>query len=234
MASGNPGHDALLLRALERIEELEGRLSDGGGRQREPIAIIGMGCRFPGADGPDAYWQMLVDGVDAIGEVPADRWDIDAYYDPDPATPGKMSTRFGGFVGRVADFDADVLRALAARDRQPRPAAAAAARGGVGGLRARRHPAARGPVAHRCVRRHQQRRLPGCAGRAGREAIDGYFSSGGTASTASGRLSYFFGLDGALRVAGHRLLVVRRGGAPRGREPAQRRRATSPSSAGST
>ena len=50
----------------------------------EPIAIVGIGCRFPGADGPEAFWRLLRDGVEAIGEVPADRWDVDAYYDPDP------------------------------------------------------------------------------------------------------------------------------------------------------
>ena len=50
----------------------------------EPIAIVGIGCRFPGADGPEAFWRLLRDGLEAVGEVPADRWDVDAYYDPDP------------------------------------------------------------------------------------------------------------------------------------------------------
>ena len=72
----------------------------------EPIAIIGIGCRFPGAKSPEAFWQLLRDGVDAITEVPADRWDIDALYDPNPATPGKMNTRWGGFLKQVDQFDA--------------------------------------------------------------------------------------------------------------------------------
>ena len=72
----------------------------------EPIAIIGLGCRFPGAKDPAAFWQMLRDGVDAIREVPADRFDQKAFYDPDPATPGKMNTRWGGFLDRVDEFDA--------------------------------------------------------------------------------------------------------------------------------
>jgi myxalamid-type polyketide synthase MxaD len=73
--------------------------------KNEPIAIIGIGCRFPGANDPAAFWQLLRDGVDAIREVPADRFDQHAFYDPDPATPGKMNTRWGGFLEQVDQFD---------------------------------------------------------------------------------------------------------------------------------
>ena len=73
--------------------------------KNEPIAIIGIGCRFPGANDPAAFWQLLRDGVDAIREVPADRFDQHAFYDPDPAAPGKMNTRWGGFLGQVDQFD---------------------------------------------------------------------------------------------------------------------------------
>jgi amino acid adenylation domain-containing protein len=72
---------------------------------RDPIAIIGIGCRFPGASNPPAFWTLLRDGVDAIREVPADRWDLSEYYDPDPTAPGKMNTRWGGFLDRVDAFD---------------------------------------------------------------------------------------------------------------------------------
>jgi acyl transferase domain-containing protein/surfactin synthase thioesterase subunit len=72
----------------------------------EPIAIIGVGCRFPGAKNPEAFWQLLCNGVDAITEVPADRWDIDALYDPNPGSSGKMNTRWGGFLEQVDQFDA--------------------------------------------------------------------------------------------------------------------------------
>ena len=74
-------------------------------QQREGIAIIGMGCRFPQADTPAAFWRLLSNGVDAISEVPADRWNIDDLYDPEPVTPGKMNTRWGGFLERVDGFD---------------------------------------------------------------------------------------------------------------------------------
>ena len=71
----------------------------------EPIAIVGIGCRFPGADGPAAFWQLLSSGADATSPVPADRWDADAFYDPDPAAPGTAVTRRGGFLRHVDQFD---------------------------------------------------------------------------------------------------------------------------------
>lgn len=72
---------------------------------REPIAIVGIGCRFPGAKNPEAFWQLLRDGVDAITEVPAQRWDVESFYDPESAAPDKMNTRWGGFLEEVDKFD---------------------------------------------------------------------------------------------------------------------------------
>ncbi|ANI40103.1 type I polyketide synthase [Mycolicibacterium vaccae] len=74
----------------------------------EPIAVVGIGCRFPGGvTGPDSYWHLLENGVDAVTEVPADRWDGDAFYDPDPMAPGRMPTKWGAYLDDVAGFDAD-------------------------------------------------------------------------------------------------------------------------------
>jgi phthiocerol/phenolphthiocerol synthesis type-I polyketide synthase B len=74
----------------------------------EPVAVVGIGCRFPGdVEGPERYWRLLVDGEDAISEVPADRWNADAFYDPDPLAPGRMTTKWGGFISDIARFDAD-------------------------------------------------------------------------------------------------------------------------------
>ena len=67
-------------------------------RTDEPIAIVAVSCRFPGAPNPEAFWELLSGGIDAIREVPEDRFDIDEFYDPDPETPGKIYTRFGGFL----------------------------------------------------------------------------------------------------------------------------------------
>ncbi len=91
----------LLRRSAAKINVLKAELD----KTKEPIAIVGMSCRFPGAPNLDAYWKLLDGGVDAISEVPPDRWDIDAYYDPDPDVAGKMSTRYGGFIGDVDQFD---------------------------------------------------------------------------------------------------------------------------------
>jgi acyl transferase domain-containing protein/acyl carrier protein len=72
----------------------------------EPIAVIGVACRFPGADNPEQFWQSLLSGRDAVTEIPPDRWDVDATYDPDPQAPGKTYSRWGGFLDRVDEFDA--------------------------------------------------------------------------------------------------------------------------------
>ena len=71
-----------------------------------PVAVIGMACRLPnGIDSPDRLWQALLQGEDLITEIPADRWDADEYYDPEPGVPGRSVSRWGGFLDGVADFD---------------------------------------------------------------------------------------------------------------------------------
>ncbi len=73
---------------------------------REPLAIVGIGCRFPGGvSNPEEYWQLLLHGVDAITDVPPDRWNAETYFDEDPAARGKTCQRWGGFVSQVDHFD---------------------------------------------------------------------------------------------------------------------------------
>jgi len=73
-----------------------------------PVAVIGMGCRLPGGiDSPDMLWESLVRGDDLVTEIPADRWDADDYYDPEPGVPGRTVSRWGGFLDDVAGFDAE-------------------------------------------------------------------------------------------------------------------------------
>ena len=126
----------------------------------EPIAIIGMACRFPGAPNLDAFWRLIREGRSAAGEVPADRWNADEFYDPTGETPGKMSVRWAALDRRARPVRSAVLRHHAARSGADGPAAAAAAGSRLGGDGERR-PAGRpaGRHADRRVRRHRRHRL---------------------------------------------------------------------------
>ncbi|MFT4623579.1 MAG: acyl transferase domain-containing protein/NADPH:quinone reductase-like Zn-dependent oxidoreductase, partial [Myxococcota bacterium] len=81
--------------------------ASAGASPDDPIAIVGMACRFPGADSPEAFWQLIHDGVDATSEVPADRWDASAVVDPVPGRPGRTDVLRAGFLADVAGFDAE-------------------------------------------------------------------------------------------------------------------------------
>jgi len=117
MSSGSnpttPDKESAQLSALQKaysiINQLESRLADVE-REREcvqPIAIVGMACRFPGGSvDPGSFWELLHSGRDAVREVPAQRWDVDAIYDSSASTPGKMYSRYGGFIDDMDAFDA--------------------------------------------------------------------------------------------------------------------------------
>lgn len=95
-----------LKQAYLALEKMQAKLEAVERAKHEPIAIVGMGCRFPGgADNPEQFWQLLRDGVDAVTEIPSNRWDVPAYYDADPNMPGKTSARHGAFVRQVDQFD---------------------------------------------------------------------------------------------------------------------------------
>ncbi|QKW05280.1 type I polyketide synthase [Streptomyces sp. NA04227] len=86
-------------RMQRRIEQLESAAS-------EPIAIVGIGCRFPGGVvDTESFWDLLAAGTDAVSEIPADRWDVGTFHSAEPRTPGRMSTRWGGFMDQVDRFD---------------------------------------------------------------------------------------------------------------------------------
>ena len=98
-------------RALLALKQMKSKLEALERAKNEPVAIVGMGCRLPGnVQNPEDFWQLLENGVDAIGEVPQDRWDINAYYEANLNTPGKIYTRYGGFVPNLYDFDAQFFR----------------------------------------------------------------------------------------------------------------------------
>jgi acyl transferase domain-containing protein/NADPH:quinone reductase-like Zn-dependent oxidoreductase/NAD(P)-dependent dehydrogenase (short-subunit alcohol dehydrogenase family)/acyl carrier protein len=80
--------------------------SGSGAGRHEPIAIVGIGCRFPGASGPADLWGLLRHGVDAIGEIPASRFDVEPLLASAPGIPGTIASRWGGFLERIEEFDA--------------------------------------------------------------------------------------------------------------------------------
>jgi acyl transferase domain-containing protein len=184
--------------ALLALKQMQQKLADLEQAKYEPIAVVGMGCRFPGGDNPDAYWQLLENNVDAITEVPPQHWDAKAYYDPNPSALGKICTPYGGFVPNLQEFDASFFR-IAPReaislDPQQRlllevtwealenaAIAADKIQGsqtgvfiGICGI----------DYWHQLLNRHQT-------------TIDAYLTTGNTHSLASGRLSYFLGLTGS-------------------------------------
>ncbi|HEV2130471.1 MAG TPA: polyketide synthase, partial [Longimicrobiaceae bacterium] len=197
----DPGHPTELSpvkRALLELREMRARLEAVERARTEPIAIIGMGCRFPGgATSPDGFWRLLVEGVDAIREIPADRWDLDAYFADDPAAPGKMTTRWGGFIDGIDEFDPQLFgispREAMAMDPQQRLLLEV-------GWEALEHAG------------HAPDRLTGSATGVftgissfdyvhlamgvPEETLDSYLAQGIAHSAASGRLSYVLGLQG--------------------------------------
>ncbi|MFI6099319.1 type I polyketide synthase [Lentzea sp. NPDC051213] len=91
---------------LQAIRRLRDKVDALESAKREPIAIVGIGCRLPGgANSPEELWQLVRDAVDTIAPVPPSRWDADAFYDPNPETVGRMSFRQGAFVDDVEGFD---------------------------------------------------------------------------------------------------------------------------------
>ena len=96
-------------KALLALKQMQGKLEALEQAKHEPIAIVGIGCRFPGADNPEEFWQLLQNGKDAIVETPAERWDKSDYY-AQPSTLGKICTTYGGFVPHLKEFDASFFR----------------------------------------------------------------------------------------------------------------------------
>jgi acyl transferase domain-containing protein len=109
-AASSGTYHKLLKDAVLQIRQLREQLDATQTASREPIAIIGMACRFPGGvNDPDGYWQVLRDGVNCITPVPAGRWDAEAFYDPRPDAPGKAYTNHGGWVSDIELFDPQVF-----------------------------------------------------------------------------------------------------------------------------
>ncbi len=103
--SSAPDRKALLQNALNALDAMQARLDAAERARNEPVAVIGLSCRFPGgANDPEAYWQLLAEGRDAVSNVPADRWDTAAYADLEPGE-GKALAWYGGFLDSIDQFE---------------------------------------------------------------------------------------------------------------------------------
>jgi acyl transferase domain-containing protein len=166
--------------------------------QTEPIAIIGMGCRFPGgAITPEAYWQLLQDGVDATREVPANRWAVKYASDPKPAHPGQSFPRRGGFLDQIDQFDAKFFglspREAASMDPQQRLLLEVSweALEQAGVAPSRLMGSHTGVFVGISLSEYLHSALFADAA-----AIDLYTATGNALSVAAGRIAYYLGLQG--------------------------------------
>ena len=188
-----------LKRAFLAREDAQARLQAAQREARAPIAVVGIGCRTPGG-GVDAasFWQLLRDGVDAIGPVPAERWDAEALYDPDPAVPGRIATRSGGFLASVDGFDPAFFgispREAQGMDPQQRLLLEVCweALEHAGQPADRLERSATGVFMGMCSSDYAYLQLKS----ADSALLDAHFTSGIAHSIGSGRISYLLGLQG--------------------------------------
>jgi acyl transferase domain-containing protein/SAM-dependent methyltransferase len=183
--------------ALAEIRDLRARLTEAESSRREPIAIVGMGMRFPGGvRDAESYNDLLWSGRDAVTEIPSQRWSLDALYAGDPDQPGKMTSRHGAFLEDVDQFDAEFFgispREAATMDPQQRlvlevgwEALEDSGRSptGLNGASVGVYLGIANSDYGRALFAHP-------------EKIDAYFSTGNAFSVAAGRLSYHLGLQG--------------------------------------
>ncbi|MEU3768405.1 beta-ketoacyl synthase N-terminal-like domain-containing protein, partial [Amycolatopsis keratiniphila] len=187
-----------LRRVTAELQSVKERLRAAEAAGHEPIAIIGMSCRFPGGvRSPEDLWRLLADGVDAVAEFPADRgWDTGSLHHPDPDRRGTSYVREGGFLDDVAGFDAAFFeispREALAMDPQQRLL-----------LTAAWEAVERAGIAPRSLRGSRTGVFAGTNGQdypalleGAAQDVEGYAGTGNAASVFSGRVAYTLGLEG--------------------------------------
>ena len=205
-AAARPDSRSIIADALRKIDDLTERLQIAEQGDTEPIAVVGIGCRFPGdVNNPEQYWQLLRDGRDGVVRVPEQRWDADAYYSPDHTVPGTICSREGGFLTswQPDEFDAEFFgmspREAAGMDPQQRllmevtwealenaGVTAAQIRGSQTGVFVGLTTTDYAFMSH--------------SAQSGPEDVDPYFAFGNATNFAAGRLSYFLGVHGPAMV----------------------------------
>lgn len=190
---------ALMGKALLELREVKEKARRLEEARHAPVAIIGIGCRFPGgADSPAAFWDLLARGGNAIRRVPPDRWDAAALATDDPDEPGKIHSPFGGFIDHVDQFDAAFFgvspREAECMDPQQRLLLETAwhaledANLPPSSLRGSRTGVYVGICTYDYVMRHLTL--------GGDVDVSAYFGTGNALSAAAGRLSYLYGFNG--------------------------------------
>ena len=197
--SASPDPLTPLQRAFLALESTRAQLAQAQAAQHAPVAIIGLGCRVPGADDPGSLWQLLSEGRDAVGPIPRERFDIEQFYDPDTERPGRIAVREAGFLrGGVDGFDTGLFgispREARGMDPQQRLVLEVAweALEHAGQAPDRLVGSATGVYIGQASNDYV-----GMIHKSGDVALlDAHFTSGIAGSVTSGRLSYLLGLQG--------------------------------------
>ncbi len=201
MTTSTPDRRAIITEALHKIDDLTERLQIAEKAGTEPIAVVGMGCRFPGGvNNPEEFWDLLRDGRSGIVRVPSDRWDADALFTEDHTIPGTICNREGGFLStwQPDEFDAEFFsitpREAAAMDPQQRLF-----------LEVAWEALENAGIPPHTIRGTQTSVFVGVtaydymltmSGAMGPEELDAYVLTGNSANFAAGRMAYLLGARG--------------------------------------